>query len=525
MLVPILCLVSVLGGDAAKNLLHNGDFEEGSSKVVRAWDTIWPATLLAKSPEFTWTTSDAHGGKGCATLRTSEAKGYSSFTQEIVPPPKHARSAHLEGWVRYEAESGSSAAPSLMLIFYDPAVETSSVLHQAALPAGAKGWTKLSVDAAVPEDAKAWMVRCGTTGIGTVSFDDVRLTASDASIDVLTLLCAHGDYRLTQLQACPDPWIEFSFPFPFEGQTPLALHVSTKPERVAKRLEIVADRENRYLRVHLAPSEPSSATDVRLDAFVMVRPSARGDGKGVALVPREKLPKDVAYYFQATKGVDTDDAGIRAVAKDVRTTTMADAVSDVLAWMRNNFKYEGGGDQGAKASFERKNAVCTGHANLAASLFQAAGVPCRILGCLIGARLQEHYIVEVWAPKEGWRRVESTSETFPIPDDMHLILHVADPSFERSVVNVPLRLHAADHCRADYRMGDDHCWQGMTNEGSVALDEGETLRLEMLARAAFAGFEKSPFDGSSVCFCTPSKKDKPLSDRAREVASKVAKRP
>jgi hypothetical protein len=141
---------------------------------------------------------------------------------------------------------------------------------------------------------------------------------------------------------------------------------------------------------------------------------------------------------------------------------------------------------------------------------------------LIGERLQEHYIVEVWAPKEAWRRVESTSKLFPIRDDMHLILHVAYPDFDRSTGHVPLYLHAAETCRAEYRMGDDHCWQGMTGAGSIGLDADEALRIEALARATCAAWEKTPIEGGNARLCTPGPRDKPFSSRAQELVTQAA---
>jgi hypothetical protein len=141
---------------------------------------------------------------------------------------------------------------------------------------------------------------------------------------------------------------------------------------------------------------------------------------------------------------------------------------------------------------------------------------------LTGERLQEHYIVELWAPKEGWRRVESTAKVFPIRDDQHLILHVAYPDFERSSGHVPLRLHAAEKCRADYRMGDDHCWQGMKGAGSIGLDADEALRIEAMARAAFVSWENTPIEGDHARLCTPGERDKPYSPRAQELVAQAA---
>lgn len=513
-----------------KNLLAHGDFEEGATGEARGWQNDWPSTLVKRAPEHAWSDAEPHGGKHCARLTTHEAKGYSSFRQEVAAVAG-AKSVHVEGWLRREGD----ALPSLILILYDPAKPDASAMRTAPMPPGTppSTWVKVAIDASVPASAKQWLVRCGTSGAGTVAFDDVVLTTSDADVEVTTLIAAHGDYRVERTGGSSDPWIELPFPFPFEGQTPLAIDVTTKPADRVEKIELVRDRENRALRVHLKALDREAPTDVRFDGLVLVRGLERGDARTVALAPRDKLPKEVALYFEKTPGIDPDHPGIREVAKGVRTTSMAEAIEGTLAWMRANFTYEGGGDQGGKASFERKNAVCTGHANLATSILQAAGVPCRVLGCLIGERLQEHYVVEVWAPKEGWRRVESTSKVFPIDDAEHLILHVAYPDFERNGGNVPLRLRA-DGCAATYRMGDDHCWQGMTPGGTVGLDPAEAARVEALARASFAAWEKAPIAGARVVLGSaerpgkPSKtaKDaKPFSAAAQDLLDRAARFP
>jgi transglutaminase-like putative cysteine protease len=230
----------------------------------------------------------------------------------------------------------------------------------------------------------------------------------------------------------------------------------------------------------------------------MVRDRDTAAGQKAALAPRAKLPPDVAEFFQKTAGIDSDDKDVKTIASTVKTDTMANAIEGVLTWMRANFKYEGGGDQGGKASLDRKFAVCTGHANLAASLFQAAGVPCRVLGCLMGDRLQEHYIVEVWAPGAGWQRVESTTKAWPIKDSVHLILHVAHPKFFRSAGNVPLHVKGGDDCDANFKMGADTCWQGMTPLPGQALEPAVAIAVEKAARDAFAAWEKKPAATPSI---------------------------
>lgn len=513
-----------------KPLLSNGDFEAGATQRPRDWYSIWPRSLESRAPTFEWSEDRPHGGSHCVELHELEGKGFASFTQEVGAPPKNARSARLTGWVRFEAAPGEAGVASLMIFFWDPAKQDSSVVREARMrtdaPHDANGWTRVELVCAVPPSATNWMVRCGLTGTGTASFDDVELTASDDDVEVVTLGHVSSGYRLDAGEPGSDPWIEVVFPFPFELQTPLAVAVSSVPAGRVTRLELVPDDENRYLRAHLDPARARGVTELRVDALVALRALERGDGTGVRLAPRAKLPANVAAYFAKTPGIDPDHAGIRDVAKTVKTATLAEAVDGVLRWMKANVTYEGGGDQGGAASFERKNAVCTGHANVAASLFQAAGVPARILGTLPFGRLQQHYIVEVWTPSERWRRVESTAHLFPMPDDAQVVLHVAPPAFDRSPLNVPLRLRASHGCRASYQMDAKGCWQGMESAGTAVLTPDEAKRVETLARQQFAAWEADPVAADTARLLTVARaRELGLSASARELAENAARFP
>jgi hypothetical protein len=521
LLLGALFAARALAQGPQDDLLRNGGFETGGTHEAAQWDEIWPRQVLKTPPKFDRSKEAPHGGKACAVLTVPEAGGYCSFTQEIASTPRDAKSVHVEGWIDFTPDPRTVGAPTIMILFVDPSKPgDGGTVKDARLPRDAKGWTRVAFDAVVPAGATQWLVRCGMTGCGTARFDDVLLTASSKPVEAVTLLKAHGDYFVIESgSAAADPWIEFSFPFPFEGQTPLAIAISTDPPGRVTRSEIVPDQENRHLRVHVKPGGKDTKTTVRLDALVMVRDRPAGKAENVALAPRAKLPPDVARFFEKTPGIDADDKDVKAIAATVETDTMARAVEGVLEWMRANFKYEGGGDQGGRASLGRKYAVCTGHANLAASLFQAAGVPCRILGCLSGERLQEHYIVEVWAPGEGWRRVESTSKVFPIPDSGHLILHVAHPKFFRSGGNVPLHVKAADDCMANFKMGADTCWQGMSGGETVGVEPAEAAAAEKAARDAFAAWEKKPSTAAAIRLLPRPPKGAP--PRAAAIAAEV----
>jgi transglutaminase-like putative cysteine protease len=464
------------------NLLKNGDFESGGTHDAASWANIWPRGLYKKAPRFDRVKEGVHGGAASGLVSTDQTGGFSSFTQEVVPP-KGAKTIRLTGWLRYEPDADEKGMARLMIAFSGVS-DPQDAVRYASHDAAAKGWTKASLIVGVPPESTKWLVRCGLSGAGTGFFDDVELYASEAAAETVSLFIAHSDYSLTETTSVSEPWIDLPIPFPFEGQTPLAARVLTTPPGRTLRTQTIQEGENSHVRVWLKPAGPGKKTDVRLQTLVMVRDRNRGPAKGVPMAKRAALPSDVAAYFKPTPGIDADDPEIKAVAAGFKNGTLSDVVGDVLAWLRAEFKYEGGGDQGGKASFQRRNAVCTGHANLAASLFQAADAPCRVLGCLVGSRLQEHYIVEVWAPVEGWRRVESTSKVFPIRDSMHLILHVAHPGFPRGAANVPLLLAASDGCRAGFGTGDDGCFQGSIASDSLAL-EPDGAGAEKAARGAF----------------------------------------
>ncbi|MGO8839212.1 MAG: transglutaminase-like domain-containing protein [Limisphaerales bacterium] len=333
----------------------------------------------------------------------------------------------------------------------------------------------------------------------------------------MTLLRAHGDYLLVTGSA-KDPWIEFSLPFPFEGQTPLQVSLTTDPPGRVERTEIISDEENRFVRIHLQPDtkgatesskqRPGGEADrkgtpisIRMEALVVVRDRPLCPLDQTPVPRRAELPPEVAQYFASTPGVDPAYSGIVAVAKSLPTTSMGGVIVGVNGWLLQNIRNEPGGDQGAVACFEAKKAVCTGYANLAASLFQAAGVPCRVLGCLNGKRVQEHFIVEVWAPGMGWWRVDPPG--FPVPDSRELILHVAYPTFPRNEIQMAYHLRGAQGCLANFKKGADTAWQGMDILGVYGLAAEEADALEAGARNAFAGWEKTPAKTATLRLAPP----------------------
>jgi hypothetical protein len=496
---------------AGENLLKNGDFESGGRDAATVWAPIWPRQIQDPAPEFGHPEEGAHSGASCGTLETFKPGGYSSYTQE-VRGEEQANVAVLRGWVRLdEVASGSSA--SFLLLFLDDKGEMIS-MHATRSVAEVCDWTQLELEVGVPAGARTWLVRCGVTGQARAAFDDVELLAERVRGELVQakLVVHHGTYQLRAPQACKEPWIALSIPFPFERQTPLGLRVtSTPPEQVA-RLEVFEDGQNRPLRVVLVPQERGAEVALRVETLAMVVDRPLSDGEGVELLASRRAPKEVKDYLAAAPGLDLDEALVLETAQTFERTDLASLLRGVTAFLKSKLQYAGGGSQGAKECLESGKAVCTGYANVATTLLIAAGVPTRILASTqTSGRLQEHYIVEVWTKALGWSRVESTMATFPWADTNNLILRVVGPDSWRSPADVPLYVETGGGAQGGFDLDpSDICWQGAETLATLQVQQAGFEALEAQARKGFEGLGKRSAEGAQAGFLPDEKARKKL---------------
>lgn len=496
------CVVLALAGD--ENLLKNGDFEAGGKSDVALWVNIQPP---GENAHFEHLEEGAHGGKRCAALSTTKGAGYSSFTQEILSPPKDATLVRLAGWIK-AAELAEGGAGSLFLLIYDPDDDSKSAMHPSKSVTQIGEWTRVEVVAPVPEHEAKWLVRCGVSGVGKVLFDDVVLTASKGKRDQIALgqLAVHrGDYFIDARNATKSAWLRCSVPFPLGAQTPLALRVTSTPPNAVARLAFVAERENRPLEITLAPLDSATRVALTVETLVWLGEREPSDGVGIELAKKGKLPKEVALYLDDAPGVDVRDDAIVAGARQLARDDLAALMRDATKFLDERLEYAGGGPQGASECLKAKKAVCTGFANVATALLIAADVPTRTLACtLTSARSQEHYIVESWTPKLGWARMESTMAKFPWKESANLVVRVVHPDAQRSPADVPLYVEHSDIVEGGFDMGDDGCWQGGEQLGSHVLDAAEARTLESASRKAFEALVKQPSEGNRVRFAPAS---------------------
>jgi len=515
MLVALVaCAAPAMAGDA---LLRNGDFEKGGKGGFPGWEPVSPQA--PKRAAFT-KGAEPHGGQGCATIEAFSGEGMSSLSQTIESPPDGATVVRVTAQVRADAPSTFAC---LNLYFFDPGDPQGGQRLESARITTPGAWRPVEIEAAVPPGTKKWMVRCALYGAGRASFDDVALEWSKEKLDGVdvTLAVAHGQYFVVPAGKGPEPWVQLSIPFPFEGQTPLGVRVESEPPDAILRLEVRKERENRPLRVVLKPTGSKERIRLRVHTVTLLRDRPLADGAGVALTVAAQLPKEAKDQLQAAPGVDAKAKEIVEAARPFRRTDLQALMTDLAKLLKDKVEYGAGAPgQGAKECLAAGKAVCTGYANLAASLCIAAGVPARILACTqTEGKLQEHYIIEAWTKKLGWSRMESTMAAFPWADSKNLILRVVYPDSHRSPADVPLYVETGNAADGGFDGGPgDGCWQSADTLGRAVLDRGEVEKLEAAARKAFEALAAKPAAGSRARLAPDGNG---FSERARRFLGKL----
>ena len=498
------------------------------------WHQIYPPTIQRPAPFFgrievkpkssELGVGNAKSGESFGVIETNKPGGFSSLTQSGKFKGKE-NLISFYSWLRVDGIGAGSAA-YLIVLFIDGDGKSLGMKQSRRLTS-VGDWKQLQLETVIPEGAEEWMVRCGIMGQARVGFDDAQLVTSRIKGDLVAaeLAVHHGDYIVRTPASKKDAWVALSIPFPFEKQSPLAIRVTTDPPEMVERLEIFEARENRPLRVVMKKMARGDEVKVHVETLTMVSDRATSDGSEVKLANPKKVPKDVRQHLKAAPGVEAKDKRIKNIAAGFDRSDFASLMKDVQAYLKANLEYAGGNPQGATACLDLGRAVCTGYANVAASLLIAADVPTRILACTqLSGRLQEHYIVEAWTPDLGWSRMESTMAAFPWVDSSNLIVRVVYPDSGRSKGNVPLFVEVSKGAAGGFRMDPkDTCWQGADHLTGILMPDKSFAAIEATARKNFEALIKKPSAGEWVRLVpelADAKKLK-LDDRSKQLLATV----
>ena len=341
---------------------------------------------------------------------------------------------------------------------------------QAASAKGKSDWQARTLHLAIPEKTARLFVRGGMHGKGTAWFDELSLKFSKKTIRPTSGLVVfaemEGAYFARAKVAAERATATLSLPAPFEGQMPVTYEAWSRPEGKIRQWAILAEGENRFLKITLKPLKRGEKVDLQWRCRLLLRDRPEMFDLGASRLPlAEKVAPALKAYLAPAKGIELASDEVKAAVKALKISDPGDfrsVIGAVSALLKGRLKYAGGTDQGAAQSLRNGKAVCTGYANVACALLRAKGIPTRILANTItGASAQEHYIVESHLPRYGWVRYESTQRRFPVPDTGHIIVRVVQGDHPRSPGNVPLYWKGSKDIFLNARMafGSGNCWQ------------------------------------------------------------------
>jgi len=519
-LTAFLLLTTLQTGVAAdEELLANGDFELAGGEEIPGWRPEWRSEgirqLLDELGE-----AEAREGRGCVLLDGSERTRQALL--QVIQAPRPAAVARLTGWIRVEVQiPGDNPHGNLYLGFHRSSLSYHPQHgHHAGSVTETGSWTRVEIEVPVPEEPAEWVVRCSLTGGGLAWFDDLSLTVAETRGEWsrVALRLVSGRYQAVADGAQEGAHLDLSIPFPFEQQVPLAIRATSIPPDRIDRLEILEERENRPLRIHLRPLEDGERVRVRVETLLFVQDVPLHDGAEVPLAGKRAIPRSIRALLKPAPGVACEDPGIREAAGSFRREDLLWLMADLRQCLRARLSSgSAGGDQGALECLERGGAVCTGNANVAASLLRAADVPARILACtMTTGELQEHYIVEVWTPSLGWSRFEPSAKLFPCRASHNPILRVLYPDTPRRAMHTMTWFRASDGLEGDFD-GEPRgrSYQGAERLGDYALKTAEAEDILHAAGRSFERLASRPVPGDALLILEPEQFSRDLCAESR----------
>jgi hypothetical protein len=426
-------------GMAGTHYLTGGGFE-AEDALAGQWTIPNPQSdgclsLDHKSP---------HSGTSCLRI-TVPAEGRQGWPHGAICRIESApagRRVLLSAWVRTE----SVAPPAGVCVYvggYD--TEGRTVSHSRTGTVRSEAWTRIETQAAVPAEVTHFQVMPFLSGPGTAWVDDIALVdagpadklqmrrASMRPPEGPVLALARGQWRFEPEQDAAGFRVWFPIPLCSDDQAPLGFRLEVEP---AESLLGYTLRErllgNWMAELRMADMAAGSTATVTWEVPALLRPHDYGALPAEIACPAP-IPDDVCLWLAATRCVQADHDGIRERAARLRA-----ASPDLLAFARGAVRVFLEAPQGAQApTLDAVAALsgwgsCTNHANLAAALLRAAGIPARVLAgyptwC---GPTQTHYIVQFWAGEYGWVLAESSRGDVPCPSTSQVQVAIAYPEDE-----------------------------------------------------------------------------------------------
>jgi hypothetical protein len=182
---------------------------------------------------------------------------------------------------------------------------------------------------------------------------------------------------------------------------------------------------------------------------------------GLDFVMPEKLPRDVKKFLAASPFIETRNAKIRVLAKELmrevpESTNAWERVELIYDWVRDNIKYENGKLKGAAAALKDGTGDCEELTSLFIALCRLNDIPARTVWvpghCYPEFYLQDEYGNGYWMPCQAagtrdfgsmpdTRPVLQKGDNFDVPDLRERQRYVAEFLKTKSVKGLPPRVN------------------------------------------------------------------------------------
>lgn len=162
---------------------------------------------------------------------------------------------------------------------------------------------------------------------------------------------------------------------------------------------------------------------VTLNAEVELAPEGAA-GTGNALAGREA-------WLGAERYIESDDAGIRALAAELRRPAQLGTARAIYDWVRTNLHYAGylADDFGAVHALLNRRGDCTEYADLVVALARANGIPARMAGGYVAGRdaaprAQDYHNWAQLYLDGTWRTVDAQKESWLAPENDYIVFRL-----------------------------------------------------------------------------------------------------
>ena len=380
----------------------------------------WTLDKTAPGISFVLEKGNAHGGEASLLLKsTKEGDETYSLSRSAVGSLPAYGFVKLTGYVKTTGEAGITLQP----MKGDKPNGRRVYIPKESLPKDGK-WNKLEAKTHIPLGTDGLSVICFLKGKGEAAYDDLSLEPISREPGVRAALagpgiaCAQGADVFKATKDLDKFEVIFPLPNVTAWQTPISFEVRVDPPGKLISSEIFHRSDiNWNCRVVLGPIKKDEVIKMNYfsDVIMAVADFSKIPEK-IAIPPAAEYPADVLPWLESTiEAQVTDPRIVKTAQKLMSETPGGDAVAYLKVMLAFPRTIKFNKPEGCDAvNMLEQGGACTSHANLAAALCRAVGIPARVIANYPtwNVPFQTHYIIEAYLQGYGWLPCESIMNVF-----------------------------------------------------------------------------------------------------------------